>query len=437
MVVPSVRSGPEIDPGTRHALVLPSLRGVLSHQTVLAPGLHLDVDLMAIDRWRTAVGSSAALTRLAVVEALDRWLPFPLDQALVDAERGVARGRAVRALPDPSDRQAVLGDALQLARQASEGVARYVRSLGSRRRPVPPGLDAALRRLVKGYTELLAEVDGGADQDLAAVVEAWRALVRRKPTTGARGVVARGLEPPRPPRDVGASMIDPRQVRARVLALSNDPAVGEIVLADPRVGAAAVHVRVPAYQCALNQPIVQRLAVRIMNATSAEQLGQSVLSAGLATGLGARTVYLEGIVPLHGKPVGRLRADVFDLLSDVPPAHDDNDPTLGEARRATVLLGEWRRLLAVAQLPTVDFAPARRLREMARRLAPGGDRERPLFAGGPSSADLDRIADAGDQEILHRARAKVGGEPGLFTMARGAGSLLVAELAAIRTTRAG
>src|SRR5689334_587383 len=117
MVVPSVRSGPEIDPGTRHALVLPSLRGVLSHETVLAPGLHLDVDLMAIDRWRTAVGSSAALTRLAVVEALDRWLPFPLDQALVDAERGVARGRAVRALPDPSDRQAVLGDALQLARQ--------------------------------------------------------------------------------------------------------------------------------------------------------------------------------------------------------------------------------------------------------------------------------------------------------------------------------
>ena len=223
-----------------------------------------------------------------------------------------------------------------------------------------------------------------------------------------------------------------------MVALSTDPELGEVVLADTQVGGRpAVHVSVPAYRCALDQPVVHRLLVRIMDATSDEPCGQGVLTAIRATRRGSGTVYVEGVVPLRGTRVGRMRADVFDLLSESPPVSDDTDETLRETRRATVLLGEWRRLVAVAQLPAAGLASASYVRELARRLAPDGDHERPLFVGGPSAADLDRLADLGDQEILRRAQVEVGRQPGLFAMVRGAGSLLVAELAAVRTARAG
>jgi hypothetical protein len=386
---------------------------------------------MTPGRWPVA---DASLARLAVIESLDRWLPFPLDQALVDAERGVARARVARVLHEESARRAVRGDALQLARQASGGVVRYLSTARTRRRTVPPGLAAALRKLVEGYDELLSEVDGRADRELAAVGEAWRALAMRRPANSGPlvGLRAPALFRPRRPR---VSLLDPRQVRARVLAQSADPLAGEIVLDDARVlGGPAIRVRVPAYRCALDQPVVQRLLVRILDTTSAEPRGYAPLA---VTRRGRRTVYFEGIVPLRGKGVGRLRADVFDQISSVPPIADDADPTLCEARRATVLLGEWRRLLAAARLPVAGMEPAHQLRELARVLAPDNDRERPLFSGGPSAADLYSIADAGDQEILRRARGKAGADRGLFDMARGVGRPLVAELAAVRTTRTG
>jgi hypothetical protein len=433
MVVPLVSVRQEAD-----GRPSPLTRGVLFHEAVLAPGVRLAVDLTTPDRWRSDSTHPPSWVRLAVVEALDRWLPLPLDQGLVDAERAVVRGRAARALPDQRVRSAVLGDALQLARQASGGLVGYLQSLGSRRRPVPAGLGVALDKLAAGYAELLTAVQGGADQELAAVVDTWRALAARLPTDGDATVVVRGLEQLRRRRR-RSSMIDPRQLRSRVVALSTDPELGEVTLADAQVGGRpAVHVSVPVYRCALDQPDWHRLLVRIMDETSDEPRGQGVLTATRASRRGARTVSVEGVVPLSGPRVGRMRADVFDLLSEVPPVSADTDETLRQTRRATVLLGEWRRLVAVARLPAAGLAPASYVRELAHRLAPDGDHRRPLFVGGPTAADLDRLADLGDEEILRRARVEVGRQPpGLFAMVRGAGSPLVAELAAVRTARAG
>ena len=46
------------------------------------------IDLRAAEPW----------LRVAAVDVLDRWLHLPLNQALVDAERGVARAYAARTL---------------------------------------------------------------------------------------------------------------------------------------------------------------------------------------------------------------------------------------------------------------------------------------------------------------------------------------------------
>jgi hypothetical protein len=151
-------------------------------------------------------------------------------------------------------RNAVLGDALQLARQASGGLVGYLQSLGPRRWPVPAGLAAALDKLAAGYAELLTAVQGGADQELAAVVDTWRALAARLPTDGDATVVVRGLEQLRRRRP-RSSMIDPRQLRSRVVALSTDPELGEVTLADTQVGGRpAVHVSVPVTVGAVLKP---------------------------------------------------------------------------------------------------------------------------------------------------------------------------------------
>ena len=51
MGVPLARPGRLLDRGAGRAGHRPSPSGVLSHETVLGPDIHLDVDLMALDRW--------------------------------------------------------------------------------------------------------------------------------------------------------------------------------------------------------------------------------------------------------------------------------------------------------------------------------------------------------------------------------------------------
>jgi hypothetical protein len=70
-----------------------------------------------------------------------------------------------------------------------------------------------------------------------------------------------------------------------------------------------------------------------------------------------------------------------------------------------------------------------------------GGPTQPLFADGPSSNDLQRLAAASDVELLRRARSPEHDDhhstaAGLFAMAWGSGRLLVAEIAAARSSAA-
>ena len=484
---------PDRDPdGDRRLMLTASYAGgVLSHEAHVGAGVYVGVDLMAPDRWcsvsvrtvdaateplLTALigdqavqglrryahtrpgsgdgdptrhslavdpGAAAPWIRVAVVDALDRWLHLPLDQSLIDAERGVSRGWAARTLPaDAAARVIVVGEGLQLARRASGDVVGYLRTLGSRRRAVPSGLLAAVRHLMQGYADLVAEVSG-PDRELAAVLDTWRNVSDRisamdsdEATVGTHALGPIG-RPHLPSKRSLASMIDPRQIRARVFAQSSDPAAAEVTMADTRVDDhTAVLVRVPAFRRALDQQVVPRLLVRLVDSLSTDPRGMAVLTVSPTPAARRRGLYFEGIVPLRGSSVENLRADVFDALSDVPPAWVDTDEALQGARRATVFLGEWRRLLALAQLPTAGVAPGRCLRELATRLEPkDGGPTHPLFADGPSPDDLQRLAAVGDVELLRRARSPEHDDhhstaAGLFTLAWGSGRLLVAEITA-------
>src|SRR5690606_24482845 len=154
--------------GSRRAVPLvPQPAGgprTLTHDTHLGSGVHVSVDLMSPDRWHavTVPGATAAESplvealvgegatsgaapwlRIAVVGALDRWLQAPLEQSLVDAERGVSRGCAARTLPPGQARALLVGDALRLARRASHGFAAFLRGLARRSDPVPNAVVSA------------------------------------------------------------------------------------------------------------------------------------------------------------------------------------------------------------------------------------------------------------------------------------------------------
>lgn len=378
---------------------------------------------------------SAPWMRVAIVGGLDRWLQLPLDQALVDAERGVAMARAARTLPaDGATRALVITEALELARRASGGVVRQLRFL-TRRAAVAPSLSQALEGVVRGYDALLAEVDGGADSALLAVPRAWRRLVDALPDRPA--VRARATARRRPGRGAGeraGSRIDPRQVRARVVALSDDPSTAEIRLVDTSTSdGPVVTVRVPAFGRSVDRDVAPRLLVRLIDPRSAAAVGQSVLTPAAAAGRRGARPYFEGMVRVEGPVSGELRADVFDALSTVPPVGSEQDEELSQARRATIFLGGWRRLCARVELRNDRVDLAESLRTLSARVsAPAGtDPSRPLFAGGPSASDILRLTDLDVDEFR-----TAGGRPcprGLLRMAHGPGELLAAELAAAQT----
>ncbi len=416
----------------------------LAHETHLGGGVRVVVDLLRPGRWRTVSAPAAdpdsvplvrALAgvadelrgpvldvagdpagarpwlRVAVVDALDRWLQAPVSQALVDAERAVSRLRAARTLPGGALRSALVGEALQRARGASRGVALSLRELGARSPAMPELLASAVQSLVDGYEELAAEV-GGPDRELAAVGEAWRRRLR--PVGGARRRAASAHRRPEPAGTPPSSMIDPRLLRARILRLAADPARPEIVL---EVDGAAVHVRVPAFGGVVDPTLRTRLAVRLVDRRTTEPTAHALLT-GTVDG-----PYFEATLPLGGLAPTEVRADVFDALGDdLPPVPTDADPALQDARRAVVYLGEWRRLVGLARLPGAPGEPARRLRDLAARVRPAGA-GLPAFRGGPTGVELDALAAMGDADLAERLRTDTGDE------------LLVAELVAVHLAR--
>jgi hypothetical protein len=455
----------------------PMERSVLSHTADVGAGVRVGVDLTTPGRWcsveadvwdvtaapvvRALIGehaqqrlqdaairrglgqdgqcplqadpaAAAPWIKVALTDALDRWLPLPLDQSLVDAERAVVRWWAGRTLPRDEEkaRSAVVSDALLLARDASAGVVRYVRSLRKRRLRLPAGLLGALARLADGYEGLLAEVEDQADAALEAVVAELRSLADGRldraadPTDAV--VVARPGFPPWSDHVRLASLLDPRQVPARVFALADDPSTPEVTVvdADP-TDASTVLVRLPAYGRARELADARRLLVRLVNAGSDKPHGQALLKVKSAFG---QDVYCEARVHVPGRGTEQLRADVYDALIHAPVAVTDAEPALREARRAVMFLGEWRRLLADAHLPT-SVMPHKVLRQMADRLAAVGGINQPLFTGGPSPADVVEFAKTCRPETFCQSHAPTGTHE-LLAMAQGPEGLLVAEFAA-------
>jgi hypothetical protein len=465
MTVPGPRSAEQAVACMHAQVVAPSESGPLVHGTHLVGGVHVDVDLMEPAGWcsvaypmsdpavapllhaligddvpegipsrsaahrpsirlqsTAAPPTASPWLRVAVVDALDRWLHAPLAQSIVDVERGVSRGRAARTLPAGPARAVLTGDALRLTRRAARDFGSFLRRLARHSDPISDVLCSALKDLVDGYSELMDDV-AGPDRELKSVLDGWCRLARRTVGTDPPAIVDL---PSSSPRGRLHSRIDPRQVPARVVALSGDPTTPEVALEPVADAPDDAVVLVPAFAPAADPDLASRLLVRLVDRDTGEAKAHGVLRAGQYAG----ESFFEARIPLCGRDVADVRADVVDALSDLPPVSDDSDVDLQNARRAMVFLAEWRRLVGIAQLGVAAASPARRLRDLAARLQPdeAGD---PLFPGGPSRAELDELADLGDDELLRRLRGEGSISAGLRALTSGAAGLLVAEVVAL------
>ena len=409
---------------------------VLVHKTYLGAGIRAEVDLLRPDRWRTvtvppafarhpaAADAGAPWLRIGVVDALDRWLTLPLDQSLVDAERGVARGRAARILPrDCVVRCELSADGLRLARRAASGVVAVLRQIAQRPAAPPPRLAAVLQDLVAGYTELLGELSG-PDQALSSVIVGWQRLAgRAEPAVRAVPSPPADDIPAPAPRLLGRSLLDPRQLHSRILGMAADPTEPEIDLVATPSDPESVEVRVRAARP--GRASTPRLLARLVHRRSGEVGGYAVLRR-VTPQTWAATVPLGGLHPSD------VRADVADVLSELPPAPDDTEADLLDARRAVLFLAEWRHLAGAAQCSVAGAAPARQLRGLAARLsAHRARRDAPLFVGGPTYADLNHLADLGDAELSRRLCDGSSLGAGLRALTSGAAGLMAAEVVAL------
>ena len=292
-------------------------------------GQHLDVDTSQGSPW----------VRLAVIRALDRWLHLPLEQALLQAETGVAMLKAADGLPEGSDvRGTVIGDALVWARRAAEGLTRFLHDLDTFRRPLPLALHRSVRDLVEGYRALRAHVDE-PDGELDAVVTGWQALASDRPADAngdhhgrQRSAVTDYAVSTRLSTRV-ASMIDPRHVRARVLDLGSQARAGEISLTKAfSQGQEAVQVRVAAFERWVDPEIAQRLMARLVNRRSGRAISYAPLEVRAGSPTMSRQPFFECTMPLRD-PLEDVRADVFDALFPTQPAAGDTEDDLLRVRR--------------------------------------------------------------------------------------------------------
>ena len=322
---------------------------------------------------RPDLGSSWRWHRMAAVDALDRWLQLPLNPSLITAERGLARAQTALILADGPLRSELLHDALGLARGACYGLESYFQRLTG---PVPEGLAAGLRRMVEGYRTLAGLAP--EPEDLQTVVRVGRKALDAA-ARNARRMAPAAHDPESRRGGQGtsvASLIDPRQVPARVLELSNDPAMGE-VLARPALvnGIPVLDVEVPAFG-ALAEPVPignirDRLLARFVDRLTGEVHAQLALTIDTRPGSGEgpdKCEVFHARLPLGDLDPAGLRVDVVDADIDLPPIRSDFDPQLLSLRRAMVFLREWRSLVASVRLGTVTQDDAvQRARSLSRR----------------------------------------------------------------------
>ncbi|WP_214405147.1 hypothetical protein [Pseudonocardia lacus] len=392
-----------------------------------------------VDVLRALGAEPARWLRLVALLAFDRLLHLPLNRSLLDAEIAVAQHEVARTLaPGSGTREHLVRQALGRARDAAPGLLRYLEHLVVRGSRPPRALDAALERVAAGYRSLLGEV-GEPDPQLAVVTEAWHQLSQLDVGDD------RGADPvPRsaPSARGGVDLLDPRMVKARLLDLGTAVDAAEIDVTPMHwKGRPAVRVRVAAYG-GPGGPDDPDLAVRLVERRSGEICGHGLLGErSTVPSLSLREAddaYFEGVVELpDGVDPDDVRVDLVDAgaARPLPPAIDDAE--LRRVRRAALFLAAWRSLVAEARLWGVGAAPADRLRDLADRLGPG-PADAPLWAGGPSTASLHRLADLGD-EALAELLAADGPPTGVRrtpAAVHGPGDLLAAEVAAAFERRA-
>jgi hypothetical protein len=293
--------------------------------------------------------------RVAAVDALDRWLYLPLDQVLIDAERAVSRVRAIQKLPAGRARADALVEALRLARAVAWPFADYLDRLAAGDTAVPESLRKVLNDLVDGYKALAAELPE-PDQDLQSVVTAGGGGLDRLPT-GVDQNLSRangGADEPCPPGTTVAatSLIDPRQLPARLVHLSAQPAAGEVRVYLERLnGLDAAVVEVPAYGpgkgVLRGGSASDQLALRLIDKLTGRDVDGALLT--LEDVDGQAVPVFRGVLNLPGGDPGRFRVDVFDGTRDRYAAGDD-DPDLLAVRRTTTRLADRRRSVAEARL---------------------------------------------------------------------------------------
>lgn len=312
--------------------------------------------------------------RVAAVDVLDRCLQLPLNQALIDAERGVARLHAASTLERGQARNDVLADALGLARAASWALVDYLRRLARNPHPVPESLRKVLADLVDGYHALADELSE-PDEQLRSVVKAGRDVLdrlhagvgkgRSRTLRAARLAPVAALVPPCA-ADV-ISLIDPRQIPARVLRLSMKPAAGEVHMRAARVnGGDAVVIEVPAYEPGGGDlrggNSSEQLLVRLIDTETGADVDGAVLT--LERGVRQLAPIFRAVVPMPAVGPYRLRADIYDGTSDEPPVPCDTHPDLLSSRRTAAMLASWRRLVAAVRLDELQVDINAKLRAL-------------------------------------------------------------------------
>ena len=391
------------------------------------PGQHPDGSGSATCGWgdrilKTHAGTVAAIDlsaakpwlRVAAVDVLDRWLHLPLNQALVDAERGVARGYAATTLEPGRARNEVLAEALRLARTASWALVEYLGRLAHSPHPVPESLRKVLNDLIEGYHALAAELPE-PDQQLRSVVKAGRGVLdrlpagvdeNRSPTRDDASCAQRAVLSESLVTDI-ISLIDPRQIPGRMLRLSREPTVGEVRMRLTRDGRDAVVVEAPAYEPGHGNlrggSASQQLSVRLIDTVTGADVEGAVLT--LEGGAEHTSPVFRAVVPLPRADLNRLRADVYDGTSDEPPASSDADPDLLSTRRTAVLLATWRQLAAAVRLG--EF----RANDITARVR---------AVSGDPKATADELAE-GSEPVSAAAATRQ-------AMTAGVGDLLVAEV---------
>ncbi len=396
------RSGSRSGPG-------PDLDWIDPDRADQFPGTGADA-LAAID-----LRAAAPWLRVAAVDVLDRWLHLPLNQALVDAERGVARAYAASTLEPGRARNDVLADAVHLARAASWALVEYLGRLARSPHPVPESLRKVLNDLIEGYHALAAELPEPY-QELRSVVRTGRRVLDRLPAGVEEnrsrafrdaGRAQKAVLTPALVTDV-ISLIDPRQIPARMLRFSMKPTVGEVRMRVTRAyGCDAVAVEAPAYEPGNGNlrggSACEQLSVRLIDTMTGADVDGAVLT--LESGAELSSPVFRAVVPLPGVDLRRLRADVYDVTSDEPPAPSDADPDLLSVRKTAALMAAWRRLAAAVRLGEFHADVTAQVR---------------VVSGDPE-ATADELTEDSEQVLSAGAAAR-------RAMTAGAGDLLVAEL---------